>query len=275
MKAGFIGTGSMGSILIESFIHSGALLPDQIIAGNRTISKVEELAHKYQGLQIAQSNIEVVHGSEIIFLCIKPNEYKKVIDDIQNEVLPHQIVVSITSSILLKHLQQLLPAKISKAIPSITNFVLSGVTLCMHGDRMQPEDQELLEHLFANISSPIRVSEEHTRISSDLSSCGPAFLANVIQCFIDAAVAETGISAEEATFLASEMALGTGKLLTTGGFSPSTLQRRVCVPGGITAEGIRIMNENLSGMFNKVIQATHAKYEEDLEKAELLFAAKL
>ena len=32
MKAGFIGTGSMGSILIEAFIHSGAFNPEQIIA---------------------------------------------------------------------------------------------------------------------------------------------------------------------------------------------------------------------------------------------------
>ncbi|MBD0379055.1 late competence protein ComER [Paenibacillus sedimenti] len=271
MKAGFIGTGSMGSILIEAFIHSGAFNPEQIIAGNRTISKVEHLAQTYPGLHVARSNREVATQSDLIFLCVKPSEFKTVIDEIKEDVLPSHMFVSITSPVLLKHLECLLPAKISKIIPSITNYVLSGATLCIHGNRMQPEDKEWLENILAHISSPIRVSENFTRISSDLSSCGPAFLAYVIQSFIDAAVEETGISKEEATLLASEMTLGTGKLLTTGGFDPVALQKRVAVPGGITAEGLRIMHNGLIGIFHQVIRATHAKYEEDLEKAELQF----
>jgi competence protein ComER len=271
MKAGFIGTGSMGSILIEAFIHSGAFNPEQIIAGNRTIRKVELLAETYPGLHVAGSNREVVLGSDLIFLCVKPSEFKKVIDEIKEDVLPSQFIVSITSPILLKHLEGLLPAKISKIIPSITNYVLSGATLCIHGNRMQPEDKEWLENLFAHISSPIRVSENFTRISSDISSCGPAFLAKFLQSFIDAAVEATGISIEEATLLASEMTLGTGKLLTTGGFNPATLQKRVSVPGGVTEEGLRILDDELAGIFSSVISATHAKYEDDIEKAELLF----
>ncbi|MDQ0900283.1 MULTISPECIES: late competence protein ComER [unclassified Paenibacillus] len=274
MKAGFIGTGSMGSILIEAFIHSGAFNPEQIIAGNRTIRKVELLAETYPGLHVAGSNREVVLGSDLIFLCVKPSEFKKVIDEIKEDVLPSQLIVSITSPVLLKHLEGLLSAKISKIIPSITNYVLSGATLCIHGNRMQPEDKEWLENLFAHISSPIRVSENYTRISSDISSCGPAFLAKFLQSFIDAAVEATGISIEEATLLASEMTLGTGKLLTTGGFNPASLQKRVSVPGGITAEGLRILDNELAGIFSRVICATHAKYEEDIEKAELLFTLK-
>lgn len=48
MKVGFIGTGSMGSLLIESFINSNALKPQQISASNRTHSKITELARRYQ-----------------------------------------------------------------------------------------------------------------------------------------------------------------------------------------------------------------------------------
>jgi competence protein ComER len=274
MKAGFIGTGSMGSILIEAFIHSGAFSPEQIIAGNRTLNKVERLAESYPGLRVARSNIEVTLECDILFLCVKPNEYKKVVDEIKQVLLPSQILVSITSPVLIKHLENLVPAKIVKMIPSITNYVLSGATLCIYGDRILPEDKELLENLLAHISTPIRVLEKYTRISSDLSSCGPAFLAYFIQKFIDAAVQETGISEEEATLLASEMLLGTGKLLTTGGFSPTSLQKRVSVPGGITAEGLRLMEAELGEMFNQLVRTTHAKYEEDIEKLENLFTAK-
>ncbi|TVY09061.1 late competence protein ComER [Paenibacillus cremeus] len=268
MRVGFIGTGSMGSILIEAFIQSGALNPEQIVATNRTISKAERLAETYAGLQVARSNMEVASLSDLLFLCIKPSEFKAVLDDIANSVDSSKLIVSITSPVLIRHLEELLPCKIAKVIPSITNYVLSGATLCIYGDRFTPEDKELLENMLSHISAPIRVSEQYTRISSDLSSCGPAFLAYFVQKFVEAAVAETGISEEEATQLASEMTLGTGKLLTTGGFSPASLQKRVSVPGGITAEGLRIMEKELCGVFYDLIRTTHSKYEEEVEKVE-------
>ncbi|WP_028549182.1 late competence protein ComER [Paenibacillus sp. UNC451MF] len=271
MKVGFIGTGSMGSILVEAFIQSGALNPDQIVATNRTLSKVEQLAAAYPGLQVARSNIEVVRNCSLVFLCVKPADYKVVITEIKDEAEPDKLLVSITSPVQIRLLEEQLRCKVAKIIPSITNYVFSGATLCIFGNRLEVEDKDLLENLLSHISAPIRVSENHTRISSDLSSCGPAFLAYFIQRFIQASVEETGISEEEATQLASEMTLGTGKLLTTGGFTPASLQKRVSVPGGITAEGLRIMEKELHGMFNSLIRTTHSKYEEDLEKVEALF----
>ncbi|MCZ8518674.1 MULTISPECIES: late competence protein ComER [Paenibacillus] len=271
MRVGFIGTGSMGSVLIEAFIRSGALNPEQITATNRTLAKAELLAEKYPGLEVARSNKEAALGVDLLFLCVKPSEFKSVIDEIQDHALPGQIVISITSPVLIRHLEELLPSKIAKVIPSITNYVLSGATLCIYGDRLTPEDKDLLENLFSHVSAPIRVSEQYTRISSDLSSCGPAFLAYFVQKFVEAAVDTTGISEEEATQLASEMTLGTGKLLTTGGFSPAQLQKRVAVPGGITAEGLRLMEKELCGVFYDLIRTTHSKYEEDLEKVEARF----
>lgn len=271
MRVGFIGTGSMGSVLIEAFIRSGALSPDNITASNRTIQKAERLAEYYPGLHVTQSNQEVATASELIFVCVKPLEYKTVLTEIQSVARADQLLVSITSPVLIRHLEEFVPCKIAKVIPSVTNYALSGASLCIYSDRMLPEDKELLENLLSHISSPIRVSEQHTRISSDLSSCGPAFLAYFLEQFIAAAVEETGISEEEATALVSEMTLGTGKLLTTGGFTPASLQKKVAVPGGITAEGLRLMQKELCGVFNDLIRTTHTKYEEDVEKVEARF----
>jgi competence protein ComER len=271
MRVGFIGTGSMGSVLIEAFIQSGALNPDHIMVTNRTASKAELLAAAYPGLRISRSNAEVLHHSDILFICVKPMEYKAVLEDIAEAAAPSQILVSITSPVQIRQLEALIRCKIAKIIPSITNYVSSGATLCIYSTRMSDDDIERLENLLAHISAPIRIAENNTRISSDLTSCGPAFLSFFLQKFIDAAIEETGISRNQATKLASEMLLGTGKLLTTGGFTPQTLQQRVAVPGGITAEGLLMMEKELCGMFNNLVRTTHAKYEEDLEKVEARF----
>jgi len=269
MKVGFIGIGSMGSLLIDSLVGSGALEPSNITASNRTFAKAEELATRHPGLHAVLHNRDAVIGQDLIFLCIKPLEYKPVIEEIHGIVREDQIVISITSPVMIEQLERLLPCKIAKVIPSITNYVCCGATLCMFGKRINEADIIRLNRLFSAISTPLTIDEKHTRIVSDISSCGPAFMAYVLQRFIDAAVQETGIPREEAVVVASAMLLGTGQLLTDGGMSPESLQARVAVPGGITAQALALLEQELAGVFNAVIRTTHAKYEEDLERVAL------
>lgn len=153
MKVGFIGTGSMGSLLIQSFIHSNALKPQQISASNRTHSKVTELARRYPGLHAVQSNRETAAESDVLFICVKPLESKAVTDEIRNVITEEQIVVSITSPVQIRILEHALKAKVSKIIPSITHQVGSGASLCIHGSRITEEDRFLLEELMSHISS--------------------------------------------------------------------------------------------------------------------------
>lgn len=271
MKAGFIGTGSMGSILIHAFITSGALKPENMTISNRTEHRALLLRQQFPQLTVVKHNVDVVERSDVIFICVKPLEFKPVIDQIRDYVRQEQIIVSITSPVMIALLEEQLNCKIAKVIPSITNYVCSGVSLCMYGSRMNTEDVNRLERVLRSISTPLKIDESFTRISSDLSSCGPAFLSYFIQQFIEAAVQETGLPQAEATSLASQMLLGTGKLLTSGEFTPTSLQQHVSVPGGITAEGLKLMSEHIGGMFKQLIHATHAKYEDDLVKVNKAF----
>lgn len=271
MNVGFIGTGTMGSLLIEAFIASGALSPPQITVSNRTFAKAQALADRYSGMKAEAANAGAACGSDIVFLCVKPHEFKKVVDDLKPVMRPDQIAVSITSPVLLSHLEGELDCKIAKVIPSITNHVWSGASLCIYGKRIGEEDKQRLEGLLSHISEPLCIAEEYTRIVSDLSSCGPAFISFFLEQFIEAAVAETGIGREEAQRVASAMLLGTGLLLTEGGLSPAEVQARVAVPGGITAKALSLLQRETGGVFNQLVRTTHAKFREDLSKVSVAF----
>src|SRR4030095_6023762 len=167
MNVGFIGTGTMGSLLIEAFIASGALLPAQIAISNRTFAKAQALADRYSGMRAEYTNAGAACGCDIIFLCVKPLEFKNVVDDLKAVIRPNQMVFSITSPVLISHLEGELDCKIAKVIPSITNFVWSGASLCIYGQSIQEEDKTRLEDLLSNISEPLRIDESYTRIVSD------------------------------------------------------------------------------------------------------------
>jgi len=271
MKVGFIGTGSMGTLLIEAFIASGALSPAEVAVSNRTFAKAQALADRYPGMRAEYANSNTVCGSDIVFLCVKPHEFKHVVEDIKSVVSADQIIVSITSPVLVSHLEGELNSKIAKIIPSITNKVWSGVSLCIYGDKMGEKDKKKLEALFAHISEPLRIAESYTRVVSDLSSCGPAFMAFLLQQFVDAAVQETGIPRSDAMKVACNMMLGTGLLLTEGKMTTEDIQARVAVPGGITAKALQLLRRDTEGVFGALIRTTHDKYREDLIKVSSAF----
>ncbi|WP_151735948.1 late competence protein ComER [Paenibacillus tengchongensis] len=271
MKVGFIGTGSMGGLLINAFLAAGALAPGDVLASNRSRHKLLQLESRYPGINLCGSNRETAAGSDILFLCVKPLEFKALTDEIAPCLHSEQIVVSITSPVQLSHLEAALPAKIAKVIPSITHCVRSGTSLCVFGGRINKQDRLLLLQLLSFISVPAEIPESHTRIASDFSSCGPAFISFFLERWIASAVEATGIDEALVSRLAGEMLLGTGRLLTEGQFSPQELQERVAVRGGITAEALNHLRSSLEGVFERLITTTHDKYGEDVERLNALF----
>jgi competence protein ComER len=268
MKIGFIGAGSMGSLLVGAFVRAGAMRPDDIVISSRTSSKLYSLANQYPGLQIATTNKEAAAGAHYLFLCVKPLDFRSVLDEISTVLTPDQIVISITSPVRISSLEELIPCKIAKIIPSVVNAVGSGASLVMWGSRLTEEDRSAIWHLFTAISQPISISEDEVRVASDISSCGPAFLACLLEQFIDAAVISAGMERETATELASEMMLGTARLMLEQSCSPSELQAKVSVPGGITAAALDVLRKSTRGAFLQVLYTTHEKFAEDLDRVD-------
>lgn len=271
MQIGFIGTGSMGRILIEAFIEAHTILPSKIHASNRTFSKVKDLAKQHTSLHAYPTNTRVAEKADIVFLCIKPLEFKKVLDEIASYTRPEQIIVSITSPVQIQYIEQILSSKIAKIIPSITNSAQSGASLMIAGERLSEKDRNILYRLMKTISHPLWIDEQYTRVSSDLVSCGPAFMSYILQEFIEAAVRETGIPKEQAVYLTTSMMMGLGKLFESDKFTLQSLQERVCVPGGVTGEGLKVLEQETNDMFDKLFRQTQLKFKEDIHDVHNMF----
>lgn len=272
MKVGMIGTGSMGRTLIEAWIRAGILQPEDLIISNRTRSKAELLAASYPGMQVAENNVHVVNKAQFLFLCIKPNDFPSVLSEVQHAVQPEHLVVSITSPVMIHDLERYLAGKVAKVIPSITHVALGGTSLLIPGSRLSAAEQQDLSRLFAAISTPLVIDEQYSRIASDLASCAPAFLANILEQIIDAAVEVTGLPQATAAQLVAQMVLGTGKLLTEEGFTLNHLQERVAVPGGITQEGLQLLSGEFAPLFDRLFRLTHTKYAQEVEQVRQSFS---
>ncbi|MCH1625005.1 late competence protein ComER [Fredinandcohnia quinoae] len=271
MNIGIIGTGNMGNILIEAFIESDAVPPSNFTITNRTIQKAETIKINYPTINVVSTGEEVVTSSDLIFICVKPLEIYPLLQRLSSCLSINKCIVSITSPVSVEQLESVVDCQVARVIPSITNRALSGVSLFTFGNSCTLQYREYLEDLFKQISTPVQIDNEITRVASDIVSCGPAFFSYLLQKFINGAVNETKISEEQATVLASEMIIGMGKLLEKEIFTLPTLQQKVCVKGGVTGEGIKALEENIGDLFEKMYQNTHSKYDEDIYEVNKQF----
>lgn len=273
MNIGFIGTGNMGTILIEALIESKAADPSFLSITNRTLEKAKTLKSKYPEIYLAETPEEVILQSEMIFLCLKPLDIYPFLNKHQRLFAESHCLITITSPIRVDQIEMIVPCQTARMIPSITNRAFAGISLVTFGSRCTERTKAKLWHLMEGVSKPLQIEEEITRVSSDIVSCGPAFFSFLIQRFIEAAVAETKITQSEALLLSKEMLVGLGKLLEKEHYTLLTLQEKVCVQGGVTGEGIKAMDEEIGDMFHHLFRATHEKFAEDLSLIKKQFPA--
>ncbi|UAC47316.1 late competence protein ComER [Bacillus aquiflavi] len=274
MKLGIIGTGNMGRILTEAMIDGKVVSPSSVTIMNRTKSKAIMLKHKYKEINVVDHAEEAVQNSRLIFLCVKPHDMFAVLHKIKPSLTKNHCLISITSPVSVEQLKTVVSCSVARAIPSITNRALAGVALITFGENCSIFWKEVIWNIFSEISKPVEINNDITRVASDIVSCGPAFYSYITQRLINAAVKETKIDINTATKLASEMLIGLGELLRKGYYTLPTLQEKVCVKGGITGEGIKVLEEELEDVFEQLFRATHLKYEEDLDETTKHFSVK-
>ncbi|WP_264184023.1 late competence protein ComER [Bacillus shivajii] len=253
----------MGSILIESFIEARALTPTEVTITNRTIEKALDLANSYKGIEVVNQPEQVINQCEWIFLCVKPHQMIPLLSQLNDKLTKDHTIISITSPLLVEDLEKIVSCNVVRFIPSIVNRGLEGPSLVTFGDGISSAEQEEYMSVFRKISRPQIIDDTITRVASDLGSCGPAFLSYLLERMIKGATEETAITEEAATKIVESMLIGYGELLKQNLYTLPTLRERVTVPGGVTGEGLKVLETEVGKQFNYLFQRTHEKYRED------------
>ncbi|MBS3158227.1 pyrroline-5-carboxylate reductase [Candidatus Woesearchaeota archaeon] len=216
-KLSFIGTGKMSSALI-SCIHSRKIAKS-IIASDKNEKNLDEIKKQFK-IKTTKDNKEAVRNSDIVFICVKPQDIDAVLDEIKY-VIENQLIVSIAAGIKLKHLESKLKGRrIIRVMPNIN---------C------------LVEEMAAGFSAgKYAAKEDISDISKILNS---AFFAYFIYAFEEAGI-KNGLPRETAFKLAAQTALGTGRLLMKKNLSPEELISMVASKKGTTAAGLEILKKH-------------------------------
>jgi competence protein ComER len=259
MNTGFVGIGSMGGMLVRTMLRSRALAGENVWVANRSQAKLEALAAEFPGIHVA-SDQKLAANCDLIFLCLKAGDTASVLAQMDPELHPGQLLVTTASQIPLHALEDRVPCRVAKLIPSITQEIGAGIALLMYGSRATADNHKLLEHLLGSISHPIVIAESQSRPAVGLASGGPAFMAYLLQSMAEeAARSNPDFPRELARSLVQEMAAATLRLMAEASMNSEEVIRRVALPGGMTALGLEVLSRH-------VPQAWQAVFRESAQK---------
>ncbi|MBW2974885.1 pyrroline-5-carboxylate reductase [Candidatus Woesearchaeota archaeon] len=217
-----------------------AKLAKSIIASDVNEERLDFIK-KELGINVTKDNRKVVKVSDIIFLAVKPQVISDVLDDIKDT---DKLVISIAAGVRLKALEEKLKkAKVVRVMPNTPCLVGEMAAGFAVGKKVTDKEIKTVEEILNSAGKAFYLKEDMLDAVTGLSGSGPAFVARLIEGFIEGGI-KSGLNRDIASELALQTFLGTSKLLIESGMSPDELVRMVSSPGGTTVAGREVLENS-------------------------------
>ena len=256
MKLGFIGTGNMAGAIMGGVIKSNVFKPEEIIGADLFAPGREKVKALY-GINVTDSNKEVIEKAEVVILSVKPQYYESVISEIKELVRPEQIIVTIAPGKTLGWLAEKFEkdVKIVRTMPNTPAMVGEGMTAACANEHVTKEELDYVCRILSAFGKVEVVGEHLMDVVVAVSGSSPAYVFMFIEAMADAAVSG-GMPRPQAYKFAAQAVMGSAKMVLDTGKHPGELKDMVCSPAGTTIEAVRVLEQK--GLRSSVIEAMMA-----------------
>ncbi len=236
-RVGIIGCGNMGGGLAKGLLAKTEPGAFPLYVYSRTSEKVLPLRH--MGANACGNAPEVAASAEFIILAVKPYQIAAVIREIAPKLTPDHVLISVAAGLNLAEMRKHAPehVPVARVMPNTLVTVGRGqFGLCLDDERLAPDQKETLRSLFGVLGQVLILPENRINAFAALAGCGPAYLFQIADAFIEAGVT-MGLSRSESTELIFGLFSGCAVMAEQSGLHPAVLREQVTSPGGQTVAG--------------------------------------
>lgn len=243
----------MGSAMVGGLINSGFQLPENIIVSTKSEASASKLKEQFN-VKVTLDNKEVASEADILFLAVKPNMYKGVIDDIKSLITREKLIVTIAAGISLENIEYWLGegVKVIRTMPNTPALVGEAMSAMCYNKNVSEDEIEYVTSAFKSFGDCVELPEKDFHAFTALCGSSPAYVFMFIEAMADAAV-KLGIPRAKAYKMASQSVLGSAKMQLETGKHPGELKDMVCSPAGTTIDAVADLEKN--GFRSSVIEA--------------------
>lgn len=244
ISIGFLGAGKMATALARGVIQAGVVRPENVLASDPVPAAREAFAQT-TGARVVDRNADVVAGSDLVVLSVKPDQVVGLLGECSAAWNPgRHLVVSIAAGVTLARMEAAGPAglRIVRVMPNTPALVGASASAYALGSAATRADAELVQRLLGSVGIALEVKEKLLDAVTGVSGSGPAYGFLMIEAMADGGVA-AGLPRDVAQRLAAQTLLGAAKMVLETGQHPGALKDAVCSPGGTTIEAIHALEK--------------------------------
>jgi pyrroline-5-carboxylate reductase len=261
----FIGTGNMGSALIQGLIKNG-YPASKLMGCDREHDHLVMLAEKF-GITTSSEAPALAHKAQVIVFAVKPQQMKSAVESVKDVIIERRpLVMSVAAGIRTSQISKWLTQNcaIVRAMPNTPALIGSGATALFANARASDEERALAESIMRAVSVALWVDHEDLMDTvTALSGSGPAYFFLMMEALQQAAE-ELGLPTDTAKMLTIQTALGASRMALESQEELAQLRARVTSRGGTTEQAITILEQDdgLRQLFKRALYAAKKRSEE-------------
>lgn len=240
MRLGIVGAGTMAYAILDGVIASGLFWPGGVTISNPHPEKLEHA--KSLGVHTTQDNLQVIRGSELIILAVKPQTFEEVLPDLAPEAAG-KCVISIAAGISTRCLKSRLPgAYVIRVMPNTPLQLGAGAAAIAQAPEVPAVYFRTVCDIFSCAGLVEVIPEEQMDAVTSVSGSSPAYFFRMADA-MTAWAAEQGMDPACALRLCAASMAGAAEMLLYAGKTAGELTRQVCSPGGTTLAALTAFDD--------------------------------
>jgi len=260
-RIGFIGFGHLAKILFEAITKAKIVPKSHILFCQKDPHKMKENEERFGITSTSLKNL--VQKSDLVLLCMRPQQISQMIEDLKQIAWEGKWVVSVLAGTKIAYFQTHLGSslQILRAMPNLASSVGCGMTILSYSETCEASFRTFANIFFGSMGEIAQLSESFADISCAMAASGPGFVARLIEAEAQLGH-QRGIEYSIALKIAAQAFAGAARLVSMG-MNPKDLVHTIATPNGVTWAGFQAMDQlELDQKFQEVFAAAESRCKE-------------
>ncbi|WP_326980892.1 pyrroline-5-carboxylate reductase [Chryseobacterium sp. MYb264] len=245
MKIAILGAGNMGLSFSKSFLKYELVKPENLHLITRSEEKISKISSEFPQSQISTFEQVKAIDADLIIIAVKPQDFKKIAENIRFSLQEDQMVLSIMAGIKIEKIKRLLNhALVVRAMPNSPTLLGMGITGYTAAEGISFNRLINIERLLNSTGRSVYLENEELLDGvTALSGSGPAYFYYIVDAMIKAGV-EMGIDENLSKLFVKQTMLGAYHLINNSEKNLEELIKDVASKGGTTEAALKTFNQN-------------------------------
>jgi pyrroline-5-carboxylate reductase len=243
-KIALIGGGVMAEVMALGLVRSKLVQPHDLIVSHYRPQRLDEFV-KLVPVETTLANAEAYRAADIAVLCVRPQAMGDVLAELSIHIDRSKLLMTIAAGLPTSFYESRLGSEVPfvRAMPTFFGRIKAGTTGLALNAATTTEHLALASRMFGTISENVIVMpEDEIDAFTTFGSTTTATVYVLLDALITAG-SLVGMRHQASHSRALEQVIAAARNVEATDKLPSQLLDELCTPGGVTVEGVKVLEE--------------------------------